>query len=131
MLKQFPFDRVKPARVVIETIHLSNVDNNAAAAFMMRQGYANILGGLGKVGMSVWHHPGSSETYNASWIGPDGRPLGLIRLNRTRGRRPDRVEAALHRKSKAASSAATSSVVRTMLHTLLKPKAYQGPEQGV
>lgn len=118
---------------MIETIHLNNVDNNAAAAFMMRQGYANILGGLGKVGMSVWHHPGSSETYNASWIGPDGRPMGFIRKGK-RGQVPDRVEAALNKKpAKAASSATTgsSSVVKTMLKTLLKPKAHQGPEQGV
>ena len=79
VLKQFPFHRVKPARVVFETMHLSNVDNNAVAAMMMRHGYTNILGGLGKVGMSIWHDAMSKEVYNTS-------RLGQIKSSRRSGR---------------------------------------------
>lgn len=63
VLKQFPFERLRPARVVFETAHLSSMDNNAAASFMMRHGYANVLGGLGKVMMSIWHDPNSTEVW--------------------------------------------------------------------
>ena len=70
VLKQFPFERLQPARVVFETLNLSDADNNAAVAFMMRLGYANVVGGLGKVGMSIWHHPNSTESYNSSLVTP-------------------------------------------------------------
>lgn len=85
VLKQFPFDRLRPARVVYESLHLSNADNNAAAAFMMRLGYGNILGGLGKVGLSVWHHLNSTESYNESFFDANGVPLPIPRRGRRAG----------------------------------------------
>jgi hypothetical protein len=91
VLKQYPFERLRPARVVYESIHLSNIDNNLAAALMMRLGYANILGGLGKVGLTVWHHLNSSETYNASFLDANGNFLPLVKRGRPSSRQRERI----------------------------------------
>ena len=84
VLKQYPFDRLMPARVVFESMHLSNIDCNAAASFMMRLGYANILGGLGKVGMTIWHHPNSTERYNATAVAELAAKAAAHKAARTR-----------------------------------------------
>lgn len=56
VLKTFPFDAVRTRRVVYETLHMSPSAIRAAAALMMRAGFANIQGGLTLAPMSVWHH---------------------------------------------------------------------------
>jgi hypothetical protein len=91
VLKQYPFERLRPARVVYESTHLSNIDNNLAAAFMMRLGYANILGGLGKVGLVVWHHLNSTETYNASFLDANGNALPLVKYGHPNSRQRKRI----------------------------------------
>ena len=66
VLRQYPFDRVPTWRVVFETMHLQPSAINAAAALLMRHGFVNILGGLGKVSMSVWHHAASREVWKVA-----------------------------------------------------------------
>ena len=56
VLRQYPFDAVRTRRVAYETLHMSPPAIRAAAAIMMRAGFANILGGLTQTPMSVWHH---------------------------------------------------------------------------
>ena len=66
VLRQYPFDKVKTWRVAFETTHLNAQGINKAASLMMRHGFANVVGGLAAVPMSIWHHVDSQEVWNAS-----------------------------------------------------------------
>ena len=70
VLKQYPFDRIPTWRVVYETSHLSSDSIRSSAKLMMSHGFVNLLGGLAKLPMTMWHHRESAEVYNGSmWEG--------------------------------------------------------------
>lgn len=56
VLQQYPFAKVPTLRVVYESTHLITSQVIAAAEMMRSLGYANVMGGLGKVPTVVWQH---------------------------------------------------------------------------
>ena len=72
VLKQYPFDRIPTWRVVYETSHLSTDSIRSSAKLMMSHGFVNLLGGLAKLPMTMWHHRESAEcTMGACGRGPE------------------------------------------------------------
>lgn len=64
VLRQYPFDRIHTARVVFESMHLYPASKiNEAASLLMRHGFVNIMGGLGRVPFSMWHNMHSRENW--------------------------------------------------------------------
>lgn len=61
VLRSFPFERTRTARVIYESVHLSEEGRREAARLLLRSGFANVYGGLARDPMVVWHHLNSSE----------------------------------------------------------------------
>lgn len=84
VLKQFPFHAARTSRVMYETTHMTTEEVIAAAELMQSFGYANLLGGLGKVPYVVWHHLTHNLSHRPDWVPP---PLPVKRSAKRRSKK--------------------------------------------
>ena len=84
VLKQYPFDQVRTHRVIYEASHLHVSSVIAAAELLRSHGFANVLGGLGKVQVAMWQHMTYTPSSSAEFVPP---PIPVPnRTRRSKGR---------------------------------------------
>ena len=65
VLRQFPFDTIRPARILFEAYHLGQARFQRLAEYLRSWGY-EMLGGSVQDYISTWHHINSTEVLAAT-----------------------------------------------------------------
>jgi hypothetical protein len=67
VLFQYPWDRLPPARVAFEAMHLSNELWDRTVTLLKSHGYENVMGARQTAWQSVWHRVNSTEVLRSEF----------------------------------------------------------------